>query len=171
MYRNGEYEIATIKARPLFLKLSDADCDRILQLTAGYGLTVSEILENFVADLVGGTCTNGSDERSLAQDWFARCCFRRRENSSLLRHLLEEGEDVAHFVELYEENEEYKFSPEKFENQREVYGLEPDELFDFEYELASLLDDWKTDRSAVDMAEEVETIRAYLLERKNWKGH
>lgn len=91
--------------------------------------------------------------------------------SSLLRHLLEEGEDVAHFVELYEENEEYKFSPEKFENQREVYGLEPDELFDFEYELASLLDDWKTDRSAVDMAEEVETIRAYLLERKNWKGH
>lgn len=60
MYRNGEYEIATIKARPLFLKLSDADCDRILQLTASYGLTVSEVLENFVADLVGGTCTNGS---------------------------------------------------------------------------------------------------------------
>ena len=171
MYRNGEYEIATIKARPLFLKLSDADCDRILQLTASYGLTVSELLEKFVADLVDGTCTNGSDERSLAQDWFSRCCFRRRENSSLLRHLLEEGEDVAHFVELYKENEEYKFSPEKFENQREVYGLEPDELFDFEYELASLLDDWKTDRSAVDMAEEVETIRAYLLERKNWKGH
>lgn len=63
------------------------------------------------------------------------------------------------------------FPLKKFENQREVYGLEPDELFDFEYELASLLDDWKTDRSAVDMAEEVETIRAYLLERKNWKGH
>ena len=91
--------------------------------------------------------------------------------STLLRYLLEEGADIAHFIELYEENEEYRSHPEAFEDQREVYGLEPDELFDFEYELTSLLDDWKTDRSAVDMAEEVETIRAYLLERKNWKGH
>lgn len=99
MYRNGEYEIATIKARPLFLKLSDADCDRILQLTASYGLTVSEVLENFVADLVGGTCTNGSDERSLAQDWVfallfpaarkpARCCGTCLKKVKMLRILL-----------------------------------------------------------------------------------
>ena len=172
MYRNGEYEIATIKARPLFLKLSDADCDRILQLTAGYGLTVSELLENFVTDLVGGTCTNGSDERSLAQDWFSRCCFQRRENSSLLRHLLEEGEDIAHFVNLYDENEEYKSHPEEFEKSREDYGLAPDEPFDFEYELARLLDDWKADRSAVDMAAELETVCAYLQEREDlMKGY
>lgn len=99
MYRNGEYEIATIKVRPLFLKLSDADCDRILQLTAGYGLTVSELLENFVADLVGGTCTNGSDERSLSpRTGFrvavsggaktARCCGTCLKKVKMLRILL-----------------------------------------------------------------------------------
>lgn len=166
MYRNGEYEIATIKERPLVLKLSDADCERILQKTASYGLSVSELLESFISDLVDGTCTNGSDERLLAQDWFERCCFQRRENSSLLRHLLEAGEDIAHFINLYEENEEYKAQPEEFEKSREDYGLGPDEPFDFEYELKNLLDDWKTDRSEVDMVAELETVWAYLQERE-----
>ena len=159
-------EIETIKGRTLVLNLSDADCDRLLQKAASGGMTVSELLEHFIGDLVDGTYSNGSDERYLAQDWFDRCGFLRREDSLLLHYLLEEDADIAHFVELYEENEEYKSHPEEFEDQREVYGLAPDELFDFEYELNNLLEDWKADRSAVDMNAEIETLRDYLRERE-----
>lgn len=70
MYESQKKEIETIKDRTLILKLSDADCDRILQKAAGCGLTVSELLASFIGDLIDGTYTNGSDERMLAQDWF-----------------------------------------------------------------------------------------------------
>lgn len=59
-------EIETIKERTLVLKLSDADCDRILQKAVSNGMTVSELLESFIGDLVDGTFSNGSDERYLA---------------------------------------------------------------------------------------------------------
>ena len=77
MYESQKKEIETIKDRTLILKLSDADCDRILQKAAGCGLTVSELLASFIGDLVDGTFTNGSDERYLAEDWFNRCGFER----------------------------------------------------------------------------------------------
>ena len=83
--RKSEKEIETIKDRTLILKLSDADCDRILQKAAGCGLTVSELLASFIGDLIDGTYTNGSDERMLAQDWFDRCGFRQMADRTLLR--------------------------------------------------------------------------------------
>ena len=77
LYEDRKKEIETIKERTLVLKLSDADCDRILQKAASHGMTVSELLESFIGDLVDGTFTNGSDERYLAEDWFNRCGFER----------------------------------------------------------------------------------------------
>ena len=119
MYESQKKEIETIKDRTLILKLSDADCDRILQKAAGCGLTVSELLASFIGDLVDGTFTNGSDERYLAEDWFNRCGFERDDKRTLLWHLLEQNADLENFIELYEENEEYKSHPEEFEEQRE----------------------------------------------------
>ena len=58
-----EKEIQTIKERTITLKLSDADVERISNKAERHGLTVSELLENFIGDLVGGTYSNGSDER------------------------------------------------------------------------------------------------------------
>ena len=98
MYESQKKEIETIKDRTLILKLSDADCDRILQKAAGCGLTVSELLASFIGDLIDGTYTNGSDERMLAQDWFDRCGFRQMADRTLLRFLLECGEDIENFL-------------------------------------------------------------------------
>lgn len=68
-------EIKTIKKRSLTLKLSDADVTRLFEKAGGAGLTVSELLENFIGDLVDGTYSNGSDERDYAERWFDRCWF------------------------------------------------------------------------------------------------
>lgn len=58
-------EIETIKERQIFIKLSDADCERISKLCGAHNLTVGELLENFIGDLVCGTYTNGSDEEEI----------------------------------------------------------------------------------------------------------
>ena len=72
------------------------------------------------------------------------------------------------FIELYEENEEYKSHPEEFEERREECEMEPGATFWFEEELQYCLDDWKPSR--LSMAEEVEAIRDYVQTMKNFKG-
>lgn len=53
-------EIETIRSRTIEVKLSDADVKRISEKAAAHGLTVGELIENFIGDLVCGTYSNGS---------------------------------------------------------------------------------------------------------------
>ena len=91
-YSNQKEEIATIKERTLKLSLSDADIVRISERAASVGLTVSELLENFIGDLTDGTYSNGSDERMLANQWFERCGFSFEPERTFLVFLIEWGE-------------------------------------------------------------------------------
>ena len=45
-------EIETIRERKITVKLSDADCDRLARKCGEHGLTIGELIENFVGDLV-----------------------------------------------------------------------------------------------------------------------
>ena len=92
-------EIETIRERKITVKLSDADCDRLVKKCGEYGLTIGELIENFVGDLVDGTYSNGSDERMYAQQWFERCWFGMFPEPSLLNHLLSEGHEPQHFLD------------------------------------------------------------------------
>lgn len=83
-------EIATIKPRTLELKLSDADYRRIAEKAATAEMTVEELLEGFIGDLVCGTYSHGSDERDLADQWFERCGFSFYNNDSFLHYLISE---------------------------------------------------------------------------------
>ena len=74
-HKDQKAEIITIKERAITLKLSDADVERIFKKAGATGLTVPELLQNFIGDLVDGTYSNGSDERDYAQRWFDRCWF------------------------------------------------------------------------------------------------
>lgn len=159
----------TIKERTITLKLSDADCDRLLEKAGRCGMTVAELLQNFIGDLVDGTYSNGSDERMYAQEWFDRCGFSMFPEETLLRHLLENGVDLEDFVTTYEENEEYKAHPENFGDMMEEYDMKPGDTFWFEDELQSYMEDWKPDKEP-DMNKELEAIRAYLQEVKHLKG-
>lgn len=51
-------EIETIRSRTIEVKLSDADVKRISEKAAAHGLTVGELIENFIGDLVCGTYSN-----------------------------------------------------------------------------------------------------------------
>ena len=66
-------EAETVRERTITVKLSDEDCNRVLEAAGRGGMTVGELLEKFIADLVDGTFTNGSDERMYARKWLNRC--------------------------------------------------------------------------------------------------
>ena len=89
-------EIETIRERKITVKLSDADCDRLARKCGEHGLTIGELIENFVGDLVGGTYSNGSDERDYADQWFERCWFGMFPEPTLLNHLLNLGYEPEH---------------------------------------------------------------------------
>ncbi|MBQ0066596.1 MAG: helix-turn-helix domain-containing protein [Phascolarctobacterium sp.] len=102
---NQKEEIATIKPRTITLNLSDADCYRLAQKSGGCGLSVSELLENFIGDLVDGTYSNGSDERMNANAWFERCGFSWLFDKNLLTYLIEWG-NINNFLEELHDLEE-----------------------------------------------------------------
>lgn len=90
-YSDQKEEIATIRERTVKLSLSDADIVEISEKAASVGLTVSELLENFIGDLIDGTYSNGSDERMLANEWFNRCGFSFEPERTFLVFLIEWG--------------------------------------------------------------------------------
>ena len=52
-------EIETIRERKITVKLSDADCDRLARKCGEHGLTIGELIENFVGDLESYTLLKG----------------------------------------------------------------------------------------------------------------
>lgn len=102
-------EIETIKGRTIILNLSDADVVRLSEKAAFADLTVSQLLESFIGDLVCGTYTNGSDERHKANDWFDRCGYSYRERSyNFLQFLIENGNDIEDLIDDYEKVLEFQ---------------------------------------------------------------
>lgn len=81
-------EVKTIRTRTLELDLSDADVRRISEKAGACGLTVANLIENFIGDLICGTYSNGSDERMYANQWFERCGFRFCYENNFLTYLI-----------------------------------------------------------------------------------
>ena len=100
-------EIATIKPREMQLKLSDADVRRLAEIAARAELSVEELLESFIGDLVDGTYSNGSDERERAHSWYERCGYDYYNNYSFLHYLVEECE-IEDFVDAWENAQSYQ---------------------------------------------------------------
>lgn len=64
---------------------------RLYERAAEASITAEELLENFIGDLVDGTHTNGSDERTRAGEWFERCWFSFDCYGSFLAYLIRDG--------------------------------------------------------------------------------
>lgn len=84
-------EIATIVPRTFKLNLSDADVTRLYEKAAEASIAPEQLLENFIGDLVCGTHTNGSDERTRAEEWFDRCWFSLDYYGTFLAFLVRNG--------------------------------------------------------------------------------
>lgn len=96
-------DIDTLRERTLKLALTDEEAERICRFAGENGLTVSQLIENFIADLTGSGRTNGSDERSLARLWVGRCIFW--EKSGFLKDMMNTW-DVEHILKLWEDIQE-----------------------------------------------------------------
>ena len=166
-------EIETIRERKITVKLSDADCDRLARKCGEHGLTIGELIENFVGDLVGGTYSNGSDERDYADQWFERCWFGMFPEPTLLNHLLNLGYEPEHYLDMLENVETIKSDIEiTKQNIAEpsdewkdiVYHKYNDDFLeiidDIENGYAEL-EDYKKDQSAFD-EEEIEFLKTNI---------
>ena len=125
--KEQQKEIATIKERTIHLNLSDADCKRISTYAAKANITVSQLLESFIGDLVNGTYTNGSDERDYAQEWFVEFLLNGLENVKKSKELIQTlKEDLQKEIDRQRENPEYQYEWE--EEDKECIQTEQEEL-------------------------------------------
>ena len=93
------------------LRLSAEDYKDLVYKAGICGLTEGELLEVFVADLIGSGQSTGSDERMYIDDWFRRCRYSQfwDQAQTYLHYLLLEGtEAVEDALEDWENLEEIK---------------------------------------------------------------
>ena len=129
-------EIETIRERTITVKLSDADCKRVSRLCGKHNLTLGQLIENFIGDLVDGTYSNGSDERELAERWFKRCWFGTFPEKTLLSYLLSYSccYDVEGFLDLLEELEDVTDYWKQCQEESDTWSKEDIELAKTDYE-------------------------------------
>lgn len=167
-------EIETIKERNIVVKLSDADCKRISDLCGEHNLKVGELLENFIGDLVGGTYTNGSDERMYARQYFERCWFGMFPEKTLLNFLLSGWEfDLDRFMDLLEQLEDNRADLEEYEKNPEGHDWDLEEIEflktdieDLENELAEIKQAFFKENEKADWEKEVENVKKFVEERE-----
>lgn len=165
---NAENE--KIRERNITVKLSDEDCERLVRKCGEYGLTVGELIENFVGDLVGGTCSNGSDERIYASQWFDRCWFGMFPEPTLLNHLLCWGYDPEDYLDALDNIEsaieDKKYFAEHPEEANEESQYIDDDIESWQEDLKNMRANWNPQKEP-DMEKELEIIRKWIKERES----
>lgn len=119
--KNQRVEISKNQPRTLRLNLSEDDVKNLCEKAGSVGLTVAELIENFIGDLVYGTHSNGSDERMYANEWFDRCWFAMFPENTFLKYLIDWG-GIYEVIELWDdikqakkELADYEKNPEDFQ--------------------------------------------------------
>lgn len=171
-------EIATIKERIVKLQLSDADCERIAKKAGSAGVTVAELLENFIGDLIGGTYSNGSDERGFANNWFERCfdcCRIKNSEDTLLEYFINMGQSVEDFLDILDDIQRaeedlklYKERPQDYDEEEMSY-VEGD-LQSWKEEYHNAICEWIKTHKNVNMEKEIELCRKWLADFESLKG-
>lgn len=164
---NQDQEIKTIKERIIHLNLSDSDCERVSNLVGKHGITVSQLLENFIGDLVEGTYSNGSDERYRAEQWFERCWFGMFPRETLLKYLLENCIDIEEFLDIIEEYENYKANPQDYTDEVEE-ARDGEDMIYCEEKYHDYIDEFIDNHSDIDidMKKEIELCKKWLFDFK-----
>lgn len=168
-----EREIKTIKSRKVIINLSDADCDRLTKVCGQHGLTVGELIENFIGDLVGGTHSNGSDERDYADAWL-ESCFKYPEET-LLKWLIDNlSIDVKEFLDLIDNIEIAKIDLEEYEkdpsgwDEKAIEFLKID-LEEWEEELADYKSLYMEESPEADWENEIENVKNWFDQSEEFK--
>jgi predicted house-cleaning noncanonical NTP pyrophosphatase (MazG superfamily) len=170
--RNYNTETKTIPDRTVTVRLSEKDCMKLFERCGSSGITVSQLFESFIGDLIDGTYTNGSDERMLAGKWFDRCWFGMFPQKTLLNHLIECGYDPEEYFEMIiqldtaikETDYLNKHPEEKEAGDAEFFSKM---ISDCREEIKSMTDGWKMEEDT-DLSEEIRRVASWIDEKNRF---
>lgn len=169
LHEQLQAEIKTIKERTFVLKLSDADVKRMFEKAGSIGLTVSELLQSFIGDLVDGTYSNGSDERTYAQQWFDRCGFEVTCACTFLRYLIQyDAFDsiVTQWSDIQMAKQDMADAIESGDEYDEVEGIKADIAY-WSEDVNKMFSDFK--KSNAD--NEIGTLEEEMEKVLDWHSH
>ena len=149
------------KQRNITLKLPDDDVDVLCKKAGKYQLTVAQLIENFIADLIEGSKTNGSDERMYAQQWFDRCWFSTLSEKTFLSYLIGFAR-IDSVIEMWEELQDYK-------RQDELDEYDKEEMEVLQEELEEMFEDykeWYSEPADATLQEGMKKVVAWSEERE-----
>ncbi|MCI7130104.1 MAG: hypothetical protein MSA09_06050 [Lachnospiraceae bacterium] len=168
----GKNETEITKERNITVKLSDTDCKALVEKCGQYGLTVGELLENFIGDLVGSSHSYGSNERMYASQWFAQSSFGMFPEPTLLNHLLSWGHDPEDYLDamdgLKEAEKEKEYAivhPEEYD--AGAIEFIDDSIADYRDSLENMRNGWEP-HGEPDMEQEIATIREWVTEKEDF---
>ena len=169
-YGEQQKEIETIRERKITVKLSAADCDRLAIKCGEHGLTIGEMIENFVGDLVGGTYSNESDERDYSDRWFERCWFGMFPEQTLLSHLFCNGYEPENYLDLLDCIKYAEYDKERAKEVLEEYDEEElsfidGDIAEWEEKLHDMRENWGAETEP-NMGEEIERIKKWVEEKE-----
>lgn len=161
------------RKRTVNLNLSDEDCDLLYELCGKHDITISEIFESFINDLVDGDYSSGSDERHYINSWFNRCFGETTE--TLLSYLVWQY-DVREFLYLIDAIakaertlEDYKTNTAQYDL-KEVEVLEEemqDNLAYWKEQYDDIMSEWLTGHPEADLEKEIENVRKWYREKEH----
>lgn len=145
------------------IELSKTDLRMLYNKAGAAGLTVGELLENFINDLIGGERTNGSDERMYAEQWFERCWFNIDYGTSSFLSYLCDMSMTDYIEELLDELEYYNVI-EKLDDYEKM------ERQEIQKELEGIFNAYKEKCNVKNciFKEEIENVKKWLDERENF---
>ena len=159
------------------VNLPEEDALRLAKKAGAYGLTVGRLMEHFVADLVNGIYSNGSDERMYADMWFERCGFGMSSDKTFLQYLLDYGlekeilslwaelQDIKSDIAYYEENPD-KAEPGEVAEIREVLQDCQEQINGYWNAYLQL----KTENEKGTFDEEMKKVLAWQEEWRRWNS-
>ena len=158
------------RKRTITVMMSDEDCRELADLCGEHGLTVGELLTNFIGDLIEGTQTNGSDERMYAKQWFDRCWFAHETKNTLLHHLLFWGHDPKNYLGTLDSLVMAQMDMEALVGNPDGYDEEDmsfinDDITYFSERIKEMSEDWKPEIEP-DMEEQIEIIKKFVKQRE-----
>ena len=179
-YDEQQKEIATIKERTITVKLSDADCERLMEKCGLRNITVGKLIEDFITDLVHGTYSNSCELRQDANYWFDRRYYELFPEmttlsedtlfteDTLLSRLLRFGLEPTDFLNVVTEIETQGYeitNPQENMEAESEQQAENGELAELKERLDDMIGNWKPDRKP-DMKAEISHIKKWVEEKE-----
>ena len=150
------------------LRLYEEDAKRLMKTAHCYGMTAEELLEAFIADLIDGRETHGSDERLYARRWIDRCMFMENPSENFALYLDIEGVDMSEVLMIFEELEDFgKAQGEGGYDEDELEMIENGREY-----IRELYEDYRRagGRYAQSYEETEDSLRRYAEYRERWQG-